>query len=210
LCPSGGGQAVQKKEFQMDEITQQLMQQLAGEGLSQIGRKVGVNQQQAGSALSAAIPLLVSALANNASQSDGSQALHQALTQDHDGSVLDDMPAYLSNPEAANGAGILKHVLGSQQPVVAQGLARGTGLDSNQVVQLLQIAAPLVMGMLGRQQQQQGLDPDNLSSFLGSQQQVAQQANPDLMGTLNTLLDLNQDGSALDDVAGLMSKLLGG
>lgn len=194
----------------MDAITQQLMQELSGPRLSQISRQIGADERTTGSALSAALPLLVSALAKNASQPEGAQALHQALSNDHDGSILGDLSGFLGNPQTADGAGILGHVLGGQQPVVTQGLAKSTGLDGEKIGQLLQIAAPLVMGLLGRQQQQQGLDPDHLSSFLGGQQQMAQQTNPDLMGTLNTLLDLDRDGSALDDVVGLMGKLLGG
>ncbi len=194
----------------MDAVTQQLLQQLSGEGLSLISQNIGADNKTTKSALSAALPLLMSALANNASKPEGAQALHQALTQDHDGSILNDVSGFLNNPQAANGAGILGHILGGQQPVVTQGLAQGTGLNGDQVGQLLQIAAPLVMGMLGQHQQQNGLKPNGLSSFLGSQQQQVQQSNPDLMGTLNTLLDTNQDGSAMDEVAGLMGKLLGG
>jgi hypothetical protein len=186
------------------------MQQLAGGGLSQISQQIGTDEQTTGSALSAAMPLLVSALANNASKPDGAQSLHQALAEDHDGSILNDVPGFLENPQAANGAGILGHILGGQQPVVTQGLAQNTGLDSGQVGQLLQIAAPLLMGALGQQQQQQGLDANSLSAFLGGQQQMAQQSNPDMMSTLNSLLDTNRDGSALDEVLGLMGKLLGG
>jgi hypothetical protein len=194
----------------MDALTQQLLQQLSGAGLSQISQNIGADNKTTSSALSAALPLLVSALANNVSKPEGAQALHQALTQDHNGSILNDMSGYLANPQAANGAGILGHVLGSQQPVVTQGIAQGTGLSSEQVGQLLQIAAPLVMGMIGQHQQQNGLNPNGLSAFLGSQQQQAQQSNPDLMGTLNTLLDTNRDGSAVDDVIGMMGKLFGG
>ena len=83
--------------------------------------------------------------------------------------------------------GILKHVLGSQQPVVAKGLAQGTGLKSSQIRQLLRIVAPLLLGMLGQQQQQQGLDTSGLSALLGNQQQMAQETNPDMMGVLNSL-----------------------
>jgi hypothetical protein len=194
----------------MDALTQQLMQQLAGGGLSQISQKIGVDEQTAGSALSAAMPLLVSALANNASNPKGAKALSKALKKDHDGSILNDMPGFLGNPQAAKGAGILEHILGGQQPVVTQGLAQGTGLDSNQIGQLLQIAAPLVMGALGQQQQQQGLNANGLSAFLGDQQQQAQQSNPDMMSMLNTLLDVNQNGSALDDVLGMVGKLFAG
>ena len=194
----------------MDALTQQLMQQLSGDSLSQISRQIGADEQTTGSALSAAMPLLLSALANNASKPDGAQALHQALAEDHDGSILNDMPGFLDNPQEANGAGILGHVLGGQQPVVTQGLAQGTGLDSDQVGQLLQIAAPLLMGALGQQQQQQGFDTNGLSAFLGGQQQMAQQSNPDMMSMLNSLLDMDRDGSALDDVLGMVGKLLGG
>ena len=194
----------------MDALTQQLMQQLAGGGLSKIGQQIGADEQTTGSALSAALPLLLSALANNASKPEGAQALHQALANDHDGSIMNNVSGFLDNPQAANGAGILGHVLGGKEPVVRQGLAQGTGLDTNQIGQLLQIAAPLVMGMIGQQQQQKNLDPNGLSAFLGGQQQAAQQSNPDVMGVLNTLLDSNRDGSAVDDVLGMVGKLFGG
>ena len=194
----------------MDALTQQLMQQLAGGGLSKIGQQIGADEQTTSSALSAALPLLLSALANNASKPEGAQALNQALANDHDGSILNDVSGFLDNPQAANGAGILGHVLGGREPVVRQGLAQGTGLNTNQVGQLLQIAAPLVMGMLGQQRQQNSLDPNGLSAFLGSQQQAAQQSNPDIMGVVNNLLDANKDGSALDEILGIAGKLFGG
>ena len=193
----------------MDVLTQTIMQQLSGKVLSGIGRKVGIDEKTVGTALSIGMPLLVAALAKNASKPEGAQSLHKALANDHDGSILNNISGYLKEPQAANGAGILGHVLGSQQPVVAQGLAQNTGLTSDQVGQLLQIAAPLVMGALGSQQQQQGLDPNGLSSFLGSQQQQVQQSQPDVMGTINSLLDANKDGSAVDDILGMAGKLFG-
>lgn len=194
----------------MDNLTQSLLQQLAGGGVANISQQIGADQSTTQSALSTALPLLVSALANNASKPAGSQSLHQALVKDHDGSILNNLGGFLSSPEAANGAGILTHVLGAQQPAVTQQLSQNTGLDAAQVMQLLQIAAPLVMGALGKQQQQQGLDANSLPSFLAGEQQKAQQANPDMMSTLNSLLDFNKDGSAVDDVFGMVGKLFGG
>jgi hypothetical protein len=120
------------------------------------------------------------------------------------------MEGFLGNPEAANGAGILNRVLGSQQPAITKGLTKNTGLNSNQIGLLLQIAAPLVMGMLGKQQQQQGLNANDLSGLLGSEKQMAEQSNPDMMSTLNSLLDMNKDGSAMDDILGIAGKLFGG
>jgi hypothetical protein len=194
----------------MDTLTQQLLRQLAGGAVSQIGQKIGADEQTTNSAMAAAIPLLISALAKNASEPTGAQALYQAVAKDHDGSILNNVEGFLGNPQAANGAGILNHVLGSQQPTVTQGLTKNTGLNSAQISLLLQIAAPLVMGMLGKQQKQAGLDANDLSGLLGSEKQMAEESNPDMMSTLNSLLDLNKDGSALDDILGIAGKLFGG
>ena len=190
----------------MDDLTTQLLGQLAGGGMSQISQQLGADEGTTSSALSAAMPLLVSALANNASQPNGAQSLHQALNNDHNGAILNDISGFLNNPQAANGAGILGHVLGGQQSAVTQGLSQGTGLNADQVGTLLQIAAPLVMGALGQQQQQQSLDTNGLASFLGGQQQAAQQSPPGLMSTLNSLLDFDGDGSAIDDIIGMVGK----
>ena len=190
----------------MDDLTTQLLGQLAGGGMSQISQQLGADEGTTSSALSAAMPLLVSALANNASQPNGAQSLHQALNNDHNGAILNDISGFLNNPQAATGAGILGHVLGGQQSAVTQGLSQGTGLNADQVGTLLQIAAPLVMGALGQQQQQQSLDTNGLASFLGGQQQAAQQSNPGLMSTLNSLLDFDGDGSAIDDIIGMVGK----
>ncbi|HXV43837.1 MAG TPA: DUF937 domain-containing protein, partial [Anaerolineae bacterium] len=171
---------------------------------------IGANEDTTGQALSAALPLLLSALANNASQPQGAQALHTALAQDHDGTIFNDLDGFLSHPQAANGAGILGHVLGDRRDTVQTGLAQGTGLDAGSIGQLLEIAAPLVLGALGQQQQQQGLDPDSLSAYLGQQQQAAQASNPDLMSMVGNLLDMNRDGSALDDILRLASKFFSG
>lgn len=190
----------------MSSITDQLLQQLGQGGLSQISQQIGADEGSTGSALSMAMPLLVSALANNSAKPNGAQAIHQALANDHDGSILGNLSGFLTNPQAANGAGILEHVLGSQQPAVAQGMAQNTSLNSNQIGQLLQIAAPLVMGALGQQQQSQGLGPNGLAALLSGQQQAAQQANPDMMSLLNQLLDRDKDGSALNDIWGMLRR----
>ncbi|MBN1438271.1 MAG: DUF937 domain-containing protein [Anaerolineales bacterium] len=194
----------------MDAVTQLIMQQITGKALSGVGKKLGVDQNTLQTALSIGMPLLVTALAKNASKPDGAEALHKALSKDHDGSILNNVNGYLKKPAVSEGAAILGHVLGNQQGAVAQGMAQQTGMSNDQVGQLLKIAAPLVMGALGSQTQQNHLDSQGLASFLGNQQQAAQQSQPDILSSLNTLLDSNKDGSALDDVLGLAGKLLGG
>lgn len=189
-----------------------LTSQIGGNVMQQIAGKIGADEGTTNNALSAAMPLLMSALAKNASNPQGAQALHNALSKDHDGGILDDVIGFLGNPAVANGAGILKHVLGGQQATVQQGISKASGLDAKAVAQLLQIAAPLVMGALGKMTAQQGLNPNSLAQFLGGQQQ-AMQSHPQasgVMGLVGSLLDQNNDGNVLDDVARLAGKFLGG
>jgi len=194
----------------MNALTQMLLTQLGSSAISQIGGKIGVDPNTTSKAMALAVPLLISALARNSSTPEGAEALNQAVARDHDGSILDNLGGFLGNPGAANGAGILGHVLGDRRVDAENGLAQSTGLDPGAAGQLLETLAPLVMGALGKTQQQQGLDANGLSEFLGSQQQQAEAVAPDVMGMLGSLLDSNKDGSVLDDVGRLAGKLFGG
>src|SRR6185295_1040320 len=193
----------------MNLLTQILMQQLAGGAISQISNKIGADESTTAKAIALAVPLLTAALARNSTTPTGAAALNQAIAKDHDGSILDNLMGYLNNSESGNGAGILGHVLGGQRSNVENGLAQSTGLDPSAAGQLLETLAPLVMGALGKTQQQQGLDASGLSEFLGIQHQQAQSTAPDLLGMLGSFLDSNKDGSVMDDVSRIAGKFFG-
>jgi hypothetical protein len=184
----------------MNDLTQVITQQLSGNAVSSIAQRLGISESTANTAVQIGVPLLLAALARNAARPDGAQSLHQAVSNDHDGSIFDNLSGYLGDPQSANGSGILGHVLGGQQPAIANNLAGATGLDQGSASNLLATLAPLVMGAVGQAQQQQGLDAAGLSNMLSSQQQTAQANAPDVMGMLGSMLDQNQDGSAIDDL----------
>jgi hypothetical protein len=185
----------------MNVISQMITQQLSGAASQQIAARLGVSESTANTAVQIAVPLILAALARNASQPEGAQELHQAVANDHDGSIFDNLMGYLGNPQQANGAGILGHVLGDQRGTVENNLAQATGLDQNAAGNLMEMVAPLVMGAVGRTQQQNGLDPSGLANYLGEQQQEQAAAAPGVMGMLSSMLDSNKDGSATDDLA---------
>ena len=184
----------------MNAITQMITQQLGGSASHAIAQRFGVSETTANTAIQMAIPLLVSALARNASQPQEAESLHQAVANDHNGSIFDNLTGYLQNPQSANGAGILGHIFGGQQPTIQNNLAQATGMDQSSAGGLLETLAPLVMGSLGQAQQQNGLDASGLSNFLNVQQQEAQTTSPDAMGMLSSMLDQNKDGSSMDDL----------
>jgi len=184
----------------MNALTQIITQQLAGGASRAIAQRLGVSEATANTAVQVGVPLILAALARNANQPQGAQSLHDAINKDHDGSIFDNLMGYVSNPQTANGAGILGHVFGNQQPTIQNNLAQATGMDQNSAGGLLETLAPLVMGAVGRTQQQEGLDASGLSNLLNQQQQQAQNNAPGAMSILSSMLDQNNDGSAMDDL----------
>jgi hypothetical protein len=141
----------------MTGMTDMLEQMLGGQA-DQIGARIGADPARTQTAITAALPALLAGPQQQAAPGTG---LEQAVAQDHDGSILDDLPGYLQgtanlNPRTTNGQGILDHVLGDQQQPVQHALSAKTGLSMDSIAQLLPILAPIVMGMLGRQARTQG------------------------------------------------------
>ena len=171
------------------------LEQLLGAQTSRIGSQIGADESQTQSAISAAFPSILAALSQEA-QNDG--GLRQAISEDHDGSILDDLPGYLDgtanlSPSTTNGAGILEHVFGDQQDTVQRSLSSKTGLSMDSIAQLLPLLAPIVMGMLGRQTRtsgnsgSSGFGLDDLGSLLGRETSAAESRNPDLSDLLGSL-----------------------
>ncbi|MBC8088620.1 MAG: DUF937 domain-containing protein [Phycisphaerae bacterium] len=189
-------------------LLDQLMQSLGPGVLQQISQKLNTDPQTAGSAVNAALPVLLSALAGNAASSGGASALNNALAQ-HDGSALDDVEGAVDQGQNGLGDRILSHVLGKRQPAVATGIGNATGLDAGKAASLLAMLAPLVMAALGKAQRNGGLDAGGLASMLGQErQEINTKVGGGLTGLMG-MLDQNNDGSVTDDVMGMAGKLFG-
>jgi hypothetical protein len=186
-----------------------LSSHLDDNALQQISSRLGTDQNTTSTAIAAAVPVLVGALAKNAATGDGAQKLRDALARDHDGSALDNLPATLGPDKAAEGNAILGHVLGDRQAMAEQAIAKATGLDASKVGPLLATLAPVVMGALGRVARDRGLDAGGLTAVLEGEKSALGSQAPGVMGIVTRLLDRNQDGSVLDDVGGMIGKVFG-
>jgi hypothetical protein len=185
--------------FSLQEL---LGQENADQALGQISQSVGADQSSVNSAVQMALPMIIGALSQNASQPQGAQSLSNAL-QNHDGSILDNIGGLVASAQQADGGGILGHILGQKQTAAAEQISQHTGLNTGQVAQILLTLAPIVMGYLGKQQRAQGLNADGLSTMLGGQQQQIQSSDNSMMGMVNNFLDADKDGSAVDDLASM-------
>ncbi len=157
------------------------------QAVDQISQNVGADNSLVNSAVQMALPALINGLANNASTPEGAQSLNNALEEDHSGGGvlgnlggLSDMIFGASEaappPKQADAGGILGHILGSNQGQVAQDVSQKSGLNMGQVAQILMFLAPIVMGYLGKQKQEQGVGADGLGGLLGGLLGGGQQA----------------------------------
>ena len=183
-------------------------QQLSGDTLTRISQQLGTDEGTAAKAVSVALPLLIGGLTRNASTPDGSAALDQALTRDHDASpVLDAPHEAISNPNAFNAGGILGHIFGQRQSPVQQGVAKASGIDLQSASKVLMILAPIVMASLARARSAQGANASAGQVLQSEQQQIERQVPG--IGGLAAILDRNHDGNIADDIANLAGGQLG-
>lgn len=190
-------------------ILEMVRQEIGGDAVGHLSRQIGADEDTTQQAISGALPMLVTALANNSSDSGGASSLLGALDRDHDGSILDDVAGFLGQGDTDTGQGILKHVLGGRKETVANGLSRMSGLDKGAAMQLLAMLAPVVMGALGRARRQKNLGGADLSSILQQDRRRVEREAPEGMGVLTQLLDADHDGDVTDDVARLGMSMLG-
>lgn len=206
----------------MSDLTGLLNQALQGGALSKLSQQIGANEQQTQTAAMTAIPVLLGAMKRNASSPEGAQSLNNALQNDHDGSILDNLGSFLGgsfqNQRAANGSGILGHILGGQQTNVQQQVSQASGLDLSKIAKLLPLLAPIVMGALGKKRQEQAQQPEaggGLADLLaGATNSARQQAPAGALDMLSGLLDADGDGDIKDDLlkqagSSVLGKILG-
>jgi hypothetical protein len=191
-----------------DSILGSILSTIDDNALESISQQTDASPNQTKAALASAIPILMNALAKNSSTPEGAEALQNAISRDHDGSLLDNLGGFLSNPAAGNGAGILRHVLGDKQQNVVNYISSDSGLSGGSVARILEIAAPIVMGFLGKKSAGGGgggLLGGLLNSYLNHETQQA----PQSQSVINQILDRNNDGNVTDDIAQLGMSFLG-
>lgn len=175
-----------------------------------VAQKLGLNPQVAAAAVNFALPLLLNGISKNASNQEGANALHSALTKDHDGSILNNLAGFVQNSEQGPGAGILKHVLGSNQDAAANLISSSAGIDAGQASQVMQILAPVLMGTLGSETKQQGFDASALSGMVrNAAVENNNQGTSDINNLISTFLDKNKDGNVMDDAMNMIGGFLG-
>jgi len=191
----------------MSGILDLLNSDLGKQIIGGVAGSTGNDQDKTSSVLTMALPVLMKAMERNAKTPEGAEGLMGAIQGKHNGSILDNLGGLFSggvDEEVKNdGDKILGHVLGAKRNGVESIIGQKAGMDSSSVSQILKVAAPILMGVLGKQAQQNNVNSSNgigdlLGGLLGGSEAQNEQS------FLEKILDADGDGSVVDDVAGMV------
>lgn len=202
----------------MTNLMNEVLRHLNDDVVIQLSKQIGAQDpNQVKKASQVISELLLNAIQRNASNQERGGGLFGAIKKDHDGGILGDLMGVLNgkrqvnNQSTMNGVGIINHLLGKQQLEAAQVIGQMSGLDIFKSGVLMQLIAPVVMGVVGQKQKSKGLDLGGLASILlggGQQQQQQQQQRSPGGGLIGKLLDRDGDGSMMDDLLNMGMEFL--
>lgn len=184
-------------------------------GLQSMARELGVSESQAATGAEALMPAILGGFKKQAqSQPAGLEGLGGLLGQLGGGSLLEDV----LSPQATDvnrGNDVLGQIFGSKDVsrTVAHNAASHSGLTPSLLQKMLPMLAMLVAGYMAKQQGDaappSARTGGGLGDLLGGLRggQTASPASPG-PGGLASVLDLNGDGNALDDILRMAGRVM--
>jgi hypothetical protein len=175
--------------------------------------KFGISKTQVIALLAVAAPLIISYLRKKSQDANEAEALNNALDKDHDGSILDDVSQ--ADARQSEGGSILNHIFGEEKPNVENRLSQNTGISIDKIGPILSMLAPVIMGYIGKEKQQNNVGAGGLGDLLGgilgnaSNESQQQQSSPlnDILGSVLGGGNSQSSGNPLNDIIG---NVLGG
>lgn len=180
-------------------------------GVRAIARELGITEAQASAGADALAPAILGGFKKQAQASSGLEGLGGLLGQLGGGGLLDNVLAP-EPTDVGRGNEVLGQIFGSKDVsrTVAQDAASRSGLDPTLIKKMLPIVAMLVAGYMAKQRggaQVPGVGGGLgglLGGLLGGRQGGG---GPAASSGFGSMLDLNGDGNALDDILRMAGKV---
>jgi hypothetical protein len=156
-----------------------VMQFLTPEVIEKIASSLGLDRTATQKAAGGAVPALLAGLSDLVATPAGASQLSKLLSQQSGGSPADLVRDADPQGLAATGANMLSGLFGGRvMDIMAQAVGKFAGIGDGGGKSLLGILAPMVLGTLGQQQRNAGLDAEGLASLLRSQKDQITAAIP--------------------------------
>ena len=166
---------------------------------SRIASALGLNQSSAQKAIAAAIPALLAALIAYVSKPQGAKKLAEVVKKQEPG-VLSSLVSVIGEPGQKvlvdQGASVLTSLLGGKTlSALTDSVGQYAGVSGSGSKSLLGLLGPVVLGVLGKEARDRGLDASGLANLLTSQKNNVSAAMPAGISKYLSQTDI------LDDVA---------
>jgi OmpA-OmpF porin, OOP family len=183
-------------------LVELIKSQFTPDVLQPLSAVVGESPTRTQEALTGAIPTLLAGLTNFASSGTGTTALANLLNQGDYGNLLTNLPSLLRDGTTtqtlqSSGRDLLSTLFGGRLSAVIDWLASACGIRIASASSLLSLVAPVVLGVLGKEQAAQGLNAAGLSHLLLSQKDTIARLAPTGLASVLGLSSLANLGAGL-------------
>jgi len=163
-----------------DNIVSTISRFLTPELISKMASATGLDRTIAHKATAAAVPAILTSLADMAAKGGGARQLANAVAE-QPADLLGNIANSLSGAQqmADKGASQLSALLGGGMPgMLAATIGKFLGIGEGPMRMLLGLVTPMILGVLGREQRAQGLDANGLARVLSGQRDEIASAMP--------------------------------
>jgi outer membrane protein OmpA-like peptidoglycan-associated protein len=186
-----------------------IKEQVRGAILSKASSFLGESESNTSSALGAALPAILGSVINKGSSPSGASDLFDMIQNDgHDGGIFDSIGDMFGSANQMSGmlnqgSGLLSMLLGDKLGGVLDLITSFSGIKKGSSSSLMNLLAPMVMGMIGKTVKNQGLNAGSLLDFLVGQKKHVAAAAP---AGMNDLLGFADFGDGLGDAMDIISE----
>ena len=174
----------------MADFVTEFMKQYGPDVSRELSANLGLNPEAANQLIPQVIPMIMGGLKRQMETRGGADRLDHILNKYGSEDVLDRIGEVMSaKAQQGDPDPQLGGLLGQSGLQASEMIGQKFGLSSEKAMSLIPMLAPLILGALSRQKNQQG----------GAG-----------LGGLAALIDRDGDGDILDDIAGFLSPALGG
>jgi OmpA-OmpF porin, OOP family len=165
-----------------------LKDNLTPEMISKAANLVGEDTGKTATAMSGILPAIMGTVVGKASTTDGASGIMSMLSSGgHDGGMMDNLGSMLGGGSSTDGvmsagSGILSSLLGDKMGGIVSAISNFAGIKSGSASSLMNLAAPMVMGVIGKQVSGENMGTSGLMSLLSSQKDHVAAAVPSGLG----------------------------
>lgn len=201
----------------LDLVKDQVMGQLSGQASSFLGE----SEEGVSKALGGIFPTLLASVAGKATEEGGMSGIMDMI-KNTDSSMVSNITGLFGSGEGSpeglmeSGSGLLSGLLGDKVGGISSMMSKFAGIKGDSASSLLSMAAPMLMGLIGKKVKSEGMGLSGLQSMLGDQGDFIKAAMPEglasmmggsgLLGGLGSMLSgLGDTGmSAVTGAAGII------